>query len=98
MAFTEDLAPFFQTADFAVAAIYKAGGIGAGVTINVIYDAPDLEHFGITGTKPQVLARASDIASFSNADTLTIGGTVYRCVDSDPQDDGSVLRIALEKQ
>lgn len=98
MAFAEDLSPFFQTADFAVAATYKAGGIGGGTTINVIFDNPNQDHLGITGTNPTVLAKASDIPSFSNADTLAIGVATYRLVNQEPLDDGSTVRLQLEKQ
>lgn len=98
--FTEDLAPFFQAADFSQACTYKAGGTGAGVTINVILDVPtmDLRGIGVTATNPTLLARASDIPSFSNADTFMIGSTTYRGINSEPQDDGAVVRIQLEKQ
>lgn len=96
--FTEDLTVFFQTDDFATAATYKAGGSGAGVTVNVIFDNPDSTHFGLSGTNPTVLVKASDIASFSIADTLTIGATVYRFINQEPLDDGAVVRIQLEKQ
>lgn len=98
MAFAEDRTVFFRTADFATAALYKALGQGAGVTINVIFDAPNQEHLGITGTNPTALVNKDDIASFSNTDTLTIGATVYRFVNDEPEDDGNVLRIQLEKQ
>lgn len=98
MAFDEDLDAFFNTDDFALEATYKAGGTGAGTTIQVIFDAPGQEAFGISGTRPRALVKASDIASFSNTDTLTIGATTWRCVDSQPQDDGALLSIQLEKQ
>lgn len=94
---TEDLSAFFQTADFATACTYKAGGVGGGVTINVIFDAPAQPHFGITGTNPNLLVRASDIPSFSNADTFTIGAVIYRGINDAPEDDGNVVRIELER-
>jgi hypothetical protein len=96
VAFTEDLTAFFLTADFATAATYKAGGTGPGTTVNVIFDNPDKTAFGMSGTNPNLLVKASDITSFSNADTFTIGSTVYRAIDSEPLDDGAVLRIQLE--
>lgn len=98
MPFTEDLTAFFATGDFATAATYKAGGVGAGTTVNVIFDEPAQDPMGISGTRPTVLAKASDITSFSNADTLTIGATVYRIVDSEPIDDGALLQLQLEAQ
>jgi hypothetical protein len=97
MPLTEDLTVFFQTADFATAATYKAGGIGGGVTVNVIFDNPDETRLGIAGTNPNVLIKATDIPSLSNADTLTIAGVVYRCINEEPLDDGAILRIQLEK-
>lgn len=95
--FTEDLSVYFQTADFATACTYKAGGTGGGVTINVIFDAATIEHFGITGINPILLARAADVPSFTNADTFTINSVVYRGVNDMPLDDGSVVRIELQK-
>lgn len=94
--FTEDLAQYF--ADFGVAATYKAGGVGGGVPITVLKDEPYQGHLGITGTNPTVLARASDVPSFSNADTLTIGAVVYRLVNDEPLDDGVLVRFQMEKQ
>lgn len=98
MAFTEDLSPFFASADFGVAATYKAGGTGGGTTIYVIKDEPNLEHLGVAGTRPVVMVKASDIASFSNADTLTIGSTTWRMVDLQPLADGAVIEVTLEEQ
>lgn len=98
MAFTEDVDAFFGTDDFAVEALYKALGTGSGVTIKVIFDAPGIDHLGISGINPSVLVAADDVASFSNADTLTIGDKVYRCVNSDPQDDGALVRVQLERR
>lgn len=98
MAFTEDLSAFFKTADFALAATYKAGGLGQGTTVNVIFDNPDKSALGISGSAPTLLVKASDIATFLNTDTFTIGSITYRAVDSEPLDDGAVLRILLEQQ
>lgn len=95
---TEDLDVFIDSAEFATAATYKAGGIGSGVTVNVIYDAPDHAHLGINGTKPRATGKATDFASFTNADTLTIGSTTYRIVDSNPLDDGAMVELQLEAQ
>jgi hypothetical protein len=95
--FTEDLTVFFQTAEFATACTYKAGGVGGGTTINVIFDAAFIEHLGITGTNPVILARSSDVPSFSNSDTFTINGVVYRGVNDEPKDDGAIVMIQLQK-
>lgn len=96
--FTEDLTAFFQNADFASACTYKAGGSGSGTTIQAIFDNPDSTVFGAHGTNPMILVQAADVTSFSNADTFTIAGVVYRGINAEPIDDGAVLRIQLEKQ
>lgn len=95
---TEDLTVFLDTDEFAQAATYKAGGVGAGVTVNVIFDEPDQGHFQIAGTGPAALGQASDFASFTNADTITIGATTYTIVTTRPQDDGAFVELQLEKQ
>lgn len=98
MPLTEDLSVYFQTMDFATACTYKAGGVGGGTTINVIFDNADDTRLGVSGTNPTLLAKASDIPSFSNTDTFTFGSTVYRGINDEPQDDGATVRIQLEKQ
>lgn len=98
MPFTEDLTVFLQTADFATAATYKLLGIGTGTTVNVIFDEASQDHLGIAGTNPVALGRASDFSAFTNTDTLTIGATVYRITDLQPQDDGAMVELQLEKQ
>ena len=96
--FTEDLSAFFQTSDFAVAATYKAGGTGAGTTVDVIFDEPGIDALGMAATNPTALGKASDFSGFVPTDTLTISGTVYRITDSSPQDDGSTTLLQLEQQ
>lgn len=94
----EDMSAFYRSTDFSEDVIYKAGGVGGGVTIQGIFDAPDDTQFGVGGTQPKVRVKASDITSFSNSDTFTIRGLVYRCIDDKPIDDGAELIIPLEKQ
>jgi hypothetical protein len=94
--FTEDTASLL--ADFGVTATYKSGGVGQGTSITVIKDEPFQGAFGVTGTNPTAIARAVDVPTFGNTDTLTIGGTVYRLVNDEPLDDGVFVRFQLEKQ
>lgn len=98
MPFTEDLSQFLATGDFGTAATYKLLGVGAGSTVNVVFDEPEQDHMGITGTRPRATGRASDFASFSSTDTLTIGGTVYRVKECNPIDDGAMVELVLEDQ
>lgn len=94
----EDLSVFFDPDDFATAALYKAGGVGSGVSVNVIYDRAHLEVLEISSTGPVALAKAADFAGFLNTDTLAIGADVFRIVDSQPQGDGSTVMLVLELQ
>ena len=96
--FTEDPTEFLNTADFAVAMTYKPLGTGLGTSVNVIFDEPNQDHLGITGTNPTVRGLASDFASMTNTDTLTYGSVVYRIVQSSPLDDGVFTTLQLEEQ
>lgn len=96
--FAEDLTVFFDTGAHAVAATYKAAGVGGGTPVKVIFDAPAIDQFGLTGTNPVALGMATDFAGFVNTDTLAIGATVYRIVQCSPQSDGAIVEMQLEKQ
>lgn len=96
--FTEDLTAFFDTADFAVAATYKAGGVGDGVTVNVIFDRAHLEALDVSSTGPVALGIATDTSGYVPTDTLTIGSDIYRIVDRQPRDDGATVLLILELQ
>ena len=90
MAFTEDLAPFFDTDEFAIAATLQGG-----TTVNVIFDAEYLNELGMAGTNPVALAKTSDVAAGDVGKTLTISGTVYTIRDRQPQDDGATVLLQL---
>jgi hypothetical protein len=96
--FTEDLEVFLNADEHAVAALYKAGGVGAGVAVNVIFNESGGEVLGITTTKPEAIGKSSDFAAMTNTDTLTIGANVYRIVDANPIDDGAFTNLKLELQ
>lgn len=92
MAFTEDLSAFFDTDDFAIAAT-----VGA-TTVNVIFDREYIDAVGrVSSANPVALAKASDAAAAVGA-TITISGTAYTIRDRQPQDDGAVVLLQLEKQ
>lgn len=99
MAFSEDLSVFFDVdAGFAVAATYKVGGSGSGVTKNVIFDRSYLQQLGlVAGAEPAALGVATDFSGAGPTDTLTIGGTIYRITDLQPQDDGALVLLPLVK-
>lgn len=91
--FSEDLAPFFDTADFATSATLQ----GLGTPINVIFDAAYLEALGVSSTNPVAWAKASDVAEVDVGKTLTINSVVYTINDRQPQDDGATVLLQLSK-
>lgn len=96
---TEDLDAFLSTEEHAIEATYKAGGTGAGVAVNLIFNSEYAEPLPLmAATSPTALGKASDFASWTDADTLTIDGVVYRLTNSKPQDDGAFVLLALETQ
>lgn len=93
MAFTEDLAPFFDTVSgFAVEARYDAK-----YTVPVIFDRAYLEQLGaVSGAAPAALGKATDFATAPVGKTLVINGTTYTIRAREPQDDGAVVLLRLE--
>ena len=89
--FTEDLTVFFDTDDFAIAAT-----VGS-TTVPVIFDAEFIGALGVAGTNPVALAKASDSAAAVGA-TIVISGTSYIIRVREPQDDGAVVLLQLERQ
>jgi len=88
--FSEDLDVFFNPAEFASAATYN------GVTaVNVIFDAAYLEQFGVSGTNPVALGKASDFAASAVGKTLLIGAVTYTIRGRENQDDGSTVLLQL---
>lgn len=98
MAFTEDLTVFFSTDDFAVSATYKVNGTGSGSTVKVIFNVTGINTLEVTEKNPIAVGKTSDFPSVGNTDTITINGTVYRIVDSQPKQDGAIIELQLEDQ
>ena len=88
--FAESLTIFFNTDEFAIAAT-----VGAA-TVKVIFDAPNIETFGIAGIKPTALIVASDSTVAAVGATIIISGTSYVIRDQSPEDDGAIVRLQLE--
>jgi len=92
--FSEDLSAFFNTADFALAALYNGAA-----TVSVIFDSAYLTELGIAGTNPIALGKAADFpAAAAVGKTLVISGVSYTIRDRQPQDDGACVLLQLEKQ
>lgn len=92
MAFSESLAAFFSTSDFAVSATFTPK-TGNNETANVILDAPSQMMFGgdMIGTDYVMRYRASDLPTIVRGCRGIIGGVTY-VVREAPQviDDGNI--------
>ncbi len=101
MAFTEDLTPFFDTGDFAVAATIKTSAGATVRSINVILTSAlaGLQILGAEAiaSEPSVLCKTADLAGVVlNSHTITIGAVTYRIVDR--KDDGTgVTTLQIRK-
>jgi hypothetical protein len=93
MAFVEDLAPFFNTDDFAVDATL------GGVAVRVIFDAAYSEPLGnmVEGTGPVATIATADAAGAVHGTNLVIGATTYKVRGIEPDGTGVTL-LRLEKQ
>ena len=100
MAFAEDLAPFFDTAEFGTAASYlPLGSVEDPVTINGIFDHAYAEPIdGVAeGARPVFTCAAASVPNAAHGDTLTIAGTTYKVRGVQPDGTGVVL-LVLEEQ
>lgn len=88
--FTENLAPFFDTAGFADAVTY--GGVG----IKGIFDNGYFEGLDVQSAKPTFTCATAD-ASGVQGTTLVRLGVAYKVVGNEPDGTG-VTRLILERQ
>lgn len=90
--FAEDLDVFF--ADMALDATYDGA-----TAVKVLFDAAYLEQLdGVANVGPAATGKASDFpAASAIGKTLVIGATTYRIRTHEPQDDGAIVILRLEK-
>lgn len=91
--FTEDLDVFLSQSDHAVAGVYDAAG--ANTAVSVIKDQAYLEQFGVAGSNPVALGKASVFPAAAVGKTLTIAGVVYVIKNREPLDDGAFVQLQL---
>lgn len=91
MAFTEDVAPFFDTAGFAESATYDGAS-----SIPVIYSAPAADAFNIGGTVPEALVAASDVDADPRGKSLLLASGTYTIREFSPDLTGRLLTLKLE--
>ena len=91
MAFTEDLAQFFDTDAFAETATYDGS-----TEVSVIWSAPGADAFGIGSTVPEAMVAAADVDADPRGKTLVIGATTYTIREFTPDLTSRVLTLKLE--
>lgn len=99
--FTEDLTPFFQTADFAVTAAWTPAAGGGPFTLQVILENPYFEvmvgNAHAAGRQPTCWARDDQLAQgagIKRNDTLVINAVTYKVAEIQPDGTGvSVLQL-----
>lgn len=97
--FTEDLAEFLRTEDFAVSATYTQTGQQAR-TINGLFDNSYLETSYEPGTQsaqPFFTCRSADVSAAVHGEPLVISGANYKIRGIEPDGFG-LTRLKLEKQ
>ncbi len=99
MAFTENLAPFFSTADFAVTATWTPSGGGAQQTAQVILDTPDeeLRDGRVLSREYAITYRADQLIGLKGAEVVTVDGTAYTVREVSSLEDGKIMRASLRK-
>ena len=103
MAFTEDLSPFFNDAEFASRAALVPEEGGAAIAGVVIYDenGTTMGEFGVETASPTALFPLEQWPRAKEGDTLQIlfaspiGRRDYRVRSVVPQGDGKVAALAL---
>lgn len=91
--FVDDLAMMFDDGDFAVTAT-----LNGTVSGNVILDKDYLRAVGmVASSNPMAMVRASEYGTDCIDGTLVAGGGTYVIRDHQPQDDGAVVLLELEK-
>jgi hypothetical protein len=93
VAFTEPIAAFFDTGDFAVSATLN------GVSVTGIFDNEYFEPLGndVQGASPIFTLPTSSASSAAHGQSLVIGATTYKVRGVEPDGTG-VTTLRLEKQ
>lgn len=93
MAFAEDMTPFFNTAEFARAAVWR------GYSANVILDKPDEDVLGgrVSSTDYLATLPASGFPGITAKQLITIEGTEYSVREVKLLGDGAVKTLSLTK-
>lgn len=94
MAFTEDLAQFLDTDDFAVAATYNGSTTVNGILDQEYYEV-GVGDAGVESSQPVFLCRTADVPAAAHGDTLLIDAITYKVRGVQPDGTG-LTRLALK--
>ena len=95
MAFTENIAEFFDADDFAVTATWNAQSV-KGIFDNEYFD--DAGGVGVEGSNPVFVCAATDVTGIADGDDITLNATAYK-VAGPPQPDGTgLVTLQLQEQ
>lgn len=90
--FSENLDFFLNsTTGLALDATYDGA-----TAVKVIFDNGYLEQFGLAGTRPTALGKASDFPAAAVGKTLLVNATTYTIKGREPQDDGAFVLLTLK--
>jgi|APSaa5957512535_1039671.scaffolds.fasta_scaffold44530_4 hypothetical protein len=94
-----EIAEFLDVDDLGITATYKAGGIGAGTSISVIFANNYVAFSGgtvdVEGTYPVATCRTSDVSSAAHDDTLTIDSIVYTIIGVQPSSTTGTTKLVM---
>ena len=88
--FTEDLTPFFNTAELATAATLD------GAAVSGIFDNAYAEAFDMATRAPMFTLPSASAAAATQASVLVVGGVSYRVTSVQPDGTG-VTTLMLER-
>lgn len=92
--FDEDLDQMFDVGDFAVAAIWSAGGVVSLIFDNGYTDAT-YGSMDVAGTNPRASAPAASLPDVAVGQTFTIDGAVFTIRTVEPDSTGRYIRMRL---
>ena len=96
MAFTENIAEFFDADDFAVTATWNLTSV-KGIFNNEYFDEIGPGP-GVESSNPVFICATADVTGIAEGDDITINGTTYKVVGP-PQPDGTgVMTLQLQEQ
>jgi hypothetical protein len=99
--FPGDLASMFDTAEFGVAALWRAGDAGPGVAVSVVPRvlgaALEFGESRIRADRRVFLARLSELPNAAPGDTLEIAAVRWRVADAAPDSTGALLTLDCAK-